>query len=220
VSSELDILALKPVQNAIHNTNVVVYKPIASIDRRDLEFRITADSDTYMDHDTKIYIRGKFTKADETALDVTDHTAGTNNFLHSLFSQCTIALNGVNITQSGDLYNYRAYLGTLLSYGSDAASLHLTNSYCYKDVGDMMPCGPTNADSKNTGFIDRWNRQKQSKDIEMYGRIHSYLLRSEILNSRRQAANKVYESQAKFLIMNPAADYIKLFLNFLTRNCL
>jgi len=98
MSSESDIFARKPVQHAIHETNVVVYKPIASIDQSDLEFLIPADYDTYVEHDIKIYIRGKFTKADGTAVDATDHTASTNNFLHTLFSHCTIALNGVCIT--------------------------------------------------------------------------------------------------------------------------
>jgi len=129
VSSEFDIYARKPVQHAIHETNVVVYKPIASIDQSDLEFLIPADYDTHVDPDIKIYIRGEFTKADGTALDATDHTASTNNFLHSLFSQCTIALNGMNITLSDGLYNYMAYLETLFSYGVDAAISHLTNSY-------------------------------------------------------------------------------------------
>ena len=36
----------------------------------------------------------------------------------------------------------------------------------------MKPCDPTKAESTNKGFIDRWNRQKQSKVTEMYGRIH------------------------------------------------
>jgi len=49
VSSEFDIFARKPVQHAIHETNVVVYKPIASIDQSDLEFLIPADYDTYVD---------------------------------------------------------------------------------------------------------------------------------------------------------------------------
>jgi hypothetical protein len=81
----------------------------------------------------------------------------------------------VNITQSGELYNYRAYLETILSFGNDAALSHLANCYWYKDVGYMMSCDPAKAESTNTGFIDRWNRQKQSKEIEMYGPIHSDL---------------------------------------------
>jgi len=49
VSNEFDIFARKPVQHAIHETKVVVYKPIASIDKSDLEFLIPADYDTYVD---------------------------------------------------------------------------------------------------------------------------------------------------------------------------
>jgi len=58
-------------------------------------------------------------------------------------------------------------LETVLSYGVDASISHLTITYWYKDVGDMMPCNPTKAESTNTGFIDRWNKQKQSKEAEM-----------------------------------------------------
>ena len=44
VSSEFGIFACKPVQHAIHETNMVFYKPIASIDQSDLEFLIPADT--------------------------------------------------------------------------------------------------------------------------------------------------------------------------------
>jgi hypothetical protein len=69
-----------------------------------------------------------------------------------------MTLNGVNVTQSGDLYNYRAYLETILNYGNDATILYLSNSYWYKDVKVMLPCNPTKAESTNTGFISDWNR--------------------------------------------------------------
>jgi len=64
-------------------------------------------------------------KEDGTNLTDTDYTAGINNFLHSLFSQCRISLNGTQITQATELYNLRAYLETLLTYGNDAADSHL-----------------------------------------------------------------------------------------------
>jgi hypothetical protein len=62
-------------------------------------------------------------------VDLTDTTAVANNLLHSLFSQCTVTLNGVPVTQSQEHYNYRAYLESLFTYGTDAASSHLSNSY-------------------------------------------------------------------------------------------
>jgi len=61
-------------------------------------------------------------------LDAKDFTAVTNNILHLLFSQCNANLNAVLITQSYELYQYRSYLKTFLTYGSDAAATLLTNS--------------------------------------------------------------------------------------------
>jgi hypothetical protein len=54
MSSEFDIFARKPVQLSIQETNVVHYKPIASVDQSDLEFLIPADYDTYIDPDIKL----------------------------------------------------------------------------------------------------------------------------------------------------------------------
>jgi hypothetical protein len=81
--------ARKPVQESILETLDVVNKPIASVDQSDLEFLIPADNETYIDPDIKVYVRGKLTKIDGTALDEKDFTSVTNNFLHSLFNvQC------------------------------------------------------------------------------------------------------------------------------------
>ena len=45
VSSEFDIFAPKPVQSAILETDVVHFKPIATVDQNDLEFFIPGDSE-------------------------------------------------------------------------------------------------------------------------------------------------------------------------------
>jgi hypothetical protein len=153
--------------------------------------RRAADNDTYIDTNIPLFIRGKLTKADGTNLGATDFTAGTNNLLHRLFSQCSIALNGTTITPATDLYNYRSYFETVLSYGSDAASSHLTNAFWYLDDGDLLPCDPTSANSKNAGFIARWNRMKQSKEIQMYGRLHSDICNVAILDSRRPTVRQI-----------------------------
>jgi hypothetical protein len=126
VISDLDIFAHKPIQTSILETVETVYKPIAPVEQSDLEFLIPADSDTYIDLDIKLYMRSKLVSGEGKDLDNKDFTAVTNNFLHSLFSQCNITLNNVPITQSGDLYQYRSYLETILSYGSGAGASHLT----------------------------------------------------------------------------------------------
>ena len=124
MGNEFDIFSPNPRQITVEGTIETIYKPIASIDQTDIEFLIPGDREKYIDLDLKLYIKGKLKKEGNTQLADTDYTAGINNLLHSLFSQCSISLNGTQITQGTDLYNYRAYLETLLTYGSDAADSH------------------------------------------------------------------------------------------------
>jgi hypothetical protein len=98
VSSEFDIFAPKPVQSAILGTDVVHFKPMATVDENDIEFLIPGISETHIDKDIKLYVRGKIMGTDGKYLDASDFTAVTNNFLNSLFSQCSISLNGVSIS--------------------------------------------------------------------------------------------------------------------------
>ena len=113
----------------------------------------------------KLYVRAKLTSVDGKDLDSTDFTATANNLLHSLFTQFSITLNGTTITTTSDLYQYRSYLETLLTYGRDAATSHLTKSFSYLDSGDLQDCDPTEANPTDTGFVARWNRIKQSKEV-------------------------------------------------------
>jgi len=136
MGTEFDIFAPKPRQIAVEGTTETIYKPIASIDKTSIEFLIPGDSDTYIDLDLKLYIRGKLMKEDGTLGEI-DYTAGINNLLHSLFNHCSTSLNGTQITQATELYNYRAYLETLLTYGSDAAESHLKNVLWHLDTGNM-----------------------------------------------------------------------------------
>jgi len=111
-------------------------------------------------------------------VDASDHTAVTNNFLRSLFSQCNVVLNGTTITQASEHYNYRKYLETLLTYGTDSAATHFTNAYWYCDTGDMLPCDPTTATvtaTRNRGFITRWDKLSAIKALQHFGRFHSDL---------------------------------------------
>jgi hypothetical protein len=212
VSTEFDIFAPKPVQGAIQETVEVTYKPIATIDQTDLEFNIPADSDTYMDTNIHLYVCGKLTTSDGKDLNAEDFTSVTNNFLHSLFSQCAVYLNGVPITQSSQHYNYRWMLETLLSYGSDAAHSHLTNAFWYPDSGDMSPCCPARFPAKNTGFVRRWNLCKQSKKIQLHGRWHVDLCnvpRFLIPGVRVQV--KLTKAKPSFYLMHTDAAHSNVF---------
>jgi hypothetical protein len=170
VSSDFDIFAHKPIQTSGLETIETVTKTIAPGKQSDLEFLIY--SDTYIDLDIKLNVRGKLISGNGERIGQKNITTFQNSFFQSLFSQCNITRNGVRITLSGDLFQYRPYLETLLTYGSDAAALHLTNSLWYLDRGDMLACDPTTADKKaaatNVEFITRWDKIKQSKEVQLY----------------------------------------------------
>ena len=118
----------------------------------------------------------------------------TNNFLHSLFSQYNVTLNGVNITHASYHYHYRSYIETLMTYGTDAAATHLSNAYWYLHTGDMQPVDPLAENvtsATNLGFILRWNRISASREVKLFGRLRIdicnmslYLLRGVRLQIR------------------------------------
>jgi hypothetical protein len=178
ISSQFDIFMHRPIQTAVQATVVTVYIPLAPVEQNDLEFLIPGDSGNYIDLDIKLYFRGKIVSSSGKAVDLTDKTAVAKNLLHSLFSQCTVMVNGVPVTQSHEHYNYRAYFETLLTYGTDAASSHLSNSYWYLDTGEMQPSdttAETHTSATINGFITRWSRLSGSRDVQLLVRLHTYM---------------------------------------------
>jgi hypothetical protein len=88
-----------------------------------------------------------------------------------LFIQCSAIPNGDSVTSSKDLYNYRAYLETLLTYGHDASLTHLV--ILVSRVRGFSHNPPT--DSPNRGHYARRKLTNKSSEIEMYGRVYGYL---------------------------------------------
>ena len=59
VSSEFDIFEHRPIQMAVLGTVETVYKTLTPVEQNDLEFVIPVVSDTYIDLDITLHIRGK-----------------------------------------------------------------------------------------------------------------------------------------------------------------
>jgi len=148
------------------------------VDQNDLEFYIPAYNETYIHLDIKLHVWGKLVSGSAKDVDASDHTAVNINFLHSLFSHCNFALNGITITKASEHYYYRSYFVPLLNYGTDAAARHITNTYSYGDTGDTQPCDPAVVNvtaTTNRGFIARWDKLSASKELQLSGCLHSDL---------------------------------------------
>jgi len=87
-----------------------------------------------------LYVQAKITQPNGIDLGLLPGRlqAPVNLFLHSLFSQVDIQLNGSVITSSTNTYPYLAILETLLSYGEDAKKTQLKSALYYKDTAGQM----------------------------------------------------------------------------------
>ena len=77
-----------------------------------------------------------------------------NLFPHSLFSQIDFEIDGINLCSNDNLYPYKAYLETLLTYGHDAKNSHLSTSHFVKDSAHHFESGSQG----NNGYITRQKR--------------------------------------------------------------
>jgi len=99
-----------------------------------------------------------------------------------------------------------------LTYCSDAAATHLTNAFWYLDDGDLLPYDPTAADAQNKVFITRWNKIKKSKEVPLYGRIHSAICNVPLhLIPGVRMQIRLTKAKPSFYLMNKDAETKTVF---------
>ena len=163
---------------SIENGNWVEYNPIASIaDGSPIEFTVSGSGQDYLDAaNTQLYVKAKITRADGADIAGDAQVGPVNLFLHSLFSDVDVSLNKTPVTSSNNTYAYRAYIETLLSYGSTAKQSQLTSQLYYKDVaGALEEINPYDDNAVNAGFVARSQFTNVSRVVDMIGKIHSDL---------------------------------------------
>ena len=100
-----------------------------------------AGTDEYLDlSKTILYVEGKILKGDDDPLSGGGQTnvAPVNNFLHSLFKQVDVYLNGKQVTPAMGTYAYRSYIETLLNYDVSAKKSQLSSALYFKDTAQEM----------------------------------------------------------------------------------
>ena len=170
VKSELDLFSVPPTQSSVDHGQWVEYHPVAALGNgMSVEFAISGSGDDYMDlANTYLQVQAKIVNADGSNLSRDAEVAPVNLWLHSLFSQVDMSLNEKLVTPSSNTYPYRAYLETLLSYGTEAKNTQFSTSLFYKDTpGEMNTTA-----ARNTGYTQRKMRVGESKIVDMLGRLH------------------------------------------------
>src|SRR5438034_4576252 len=154
LKSELDIFSVPPTQTSIESGSYVEYNPISSInDGSPIEFVISGSGQDYIDlANTQLYVKLDVRQADNTPIVAANQVGPVNLLLHSLFSEVNVKLNDVLITSTNNTYAYRAYIKTLLSYGTQAETSQLSAAVYSKDAADKMEDANSFAATVNEGL--------------------------------------------------------------------
>lgn len=202
LKSELDLFSTRPMQTAIESGALHSYRPITSISNNGpIEFVVTGCSnDEYLDlARVFIHVRAKLTVPVPapvgTAAPVVPVVGPVNNWIHSIFSQIDILLNGKCVTPPSNLYNYRAIFEQILNYSHSSKQSHLTGSLYYDDSPGQMNAKT----AANKGFTKRREFTINDQVVDLYAPLHcdlfnvdKYLLGGVEMTIKLQRANDAF----------------------------
>ena len=140
---------------------------------------------------SQLYVKAKITNKDGTALSNNTTVAPVNNFLHSMFEDCSTFLNDVEVTNANKLYPYSSYFLDLFETTSEAKESYMSAQLWYKN-GAFNSMDPT----QNPGFKDRAAKFGPN-ECSMIGKLHS-----ELFNQDRYLINGV-EVKVKLTLGKP-----------------
>ena len=161
--SEVDLFSVPPTQLSLEKGRWIDYRPLSSVENPDSAITfLIAGTDEYLDlSKTILYVEGKFMKNDKDGLDdvggAQTNVAPVNNFLHSLFKQIDVYLNGKQVTPAMGTYAYRSYIETLLNYDVSAKKSQLSSALYFKDTAEQMDeigALPTSKKIRIDNFLD------------------------------------------------------------------
>ena len=141
--SEVDLFSVPPTQQSLERGRWIDYAPLSSVENPDSAITfLVAGTDEYIDLSKTIFtVTGKIILADgKTKLTGggQSNVAPVNNFLHSLFKQVDVYLNGKQVTPAMGTYAYCSYIETLLNYDVSAKESQFSSALYYKDTATQM----------------------------------------------------------------------------------
>lgn len=211
--SELDLFSIPPTQTSIENGSWVEYHPLSTLnDTSPIEFEINGSGEDYIDFaNSYLHVRAKITKPNGDDIDDGEAVGPVNLFLHSLFSQVDVSLNGTQITSSMNTYPYRAMIESLLSYGGDAKESQLTSELFYKDTAGRMDSVDFQEAGRNAGLYKRSRFTNASTEVDLMGRLHSDIFFQDRYMLNEVATKiKLVRSKKEFVLMTAGNFIVKI----------
>ena len=136
--SEIDLFSIPPTQLSLEKGRWIEYRPLSDVQNNDSAITyLISETDEYIDlSKTILSVKGYVVASNGDP--VNTDVAPVNNFLHSLFKQVDVYLNGKQVTPAMGTYAYRSYIETLLNYDISAKKSQLSSAMYYKDTAGKM----------------------------------------------------------------------------------
>ncbi len=140
MKSELDLFESPPTQTSLDRADWYEYPPTASLaDQGPLEFYVSGSGEDYIDLlYTVLYLRVRVVSTDGAVLPENTVVGPVNAFLHTLFNQVEVTINGKTVGHPNTMYPYRAIIEKLMNYGPEAGKGSLQSELFYKDTSGYM----------------------------------------------------------------------------------
>ncbi|KAI8477990.1 hypothetical protein Bbelb_442810 [Branchiostoma belcheri] len=208
----------------LHKTSIVdgrwvEYHPVASLaESSPIEFDIPGAGEEFTDlSQTQLYVRAKIVRANGADLAGDAKVGPVNLWLHSLFQQVDVSLGGKLITDATNCYPYRAYLETLLNFGSEAKQTQLTSSLFYQDTPgklhlvDPYPAGDN--PEVNEGLVKRASMIRESRELDLVGPLHVDLFfQDRYLLSKVDVKINLHRAKHQFSLMSQGGEQYKVVI--------
>ena len=197
--SGLDLFSFPALHTAIEDSEYVEHRPLAALGSDGpVEFVVSGGS-PYLDlSQSYLRVKVKVVKPNGDNIEAGQQVVPANLTLHSMWSDVTVFVGGVEVSNCSGAYPYLAYLQTLLSYGKDAKQSHLQAAMWYADTAAHFD--KVEGDN-NVGAKLRKARTAESRVVDMVGRLHSDLFhQSKFLLNHLDVRVKLTRSKDPFVL--------------------
>lgn len=215
VKSELDLFSVPPTQTSIEESHYEKFYPVTSLSAHGpIEFQLTSSDQDYLDlQNSFLYLKFRILSDNNQIIEppvdnVTPPSDKSfvlpiNYFFATQFKSVEVLLSSTPVSSIDTMYAYRAYIETLLSYGN-TQNEQLKCGLFAKDTTEIDIHNKSIADNQcaNPGARYRFNETRYSKDVEMWGKIHSEIFcQNKLLINRTDLRVKFHRQNPEFCLM-------------------
>src|SRR5277367_1800611 len=172
---DFDLFGVPPTQLTVEKDVLTEHRPISILNAFSvIQYTIPTAVDEYIQlRESLIYMKIKVNikKKDGTNVVEADwaKVAPVNYFLHSLFKQVDLEIDGKSITLSPQTYAYKAYFESLLGFTKDAKESYLSASGYYIDNTSKSVVSTTASKFIKPQTIATTG---EGESIELMGKLH------------------------------------------------